>query len=333
MAKHGNIVVVIVLLWLLLAGCRQYEPKGDVLDVDSFVVDFDLASASAVVCNDTVYVLFGREREKSSPEKTYYSEHIYYGHVGELPLLHKRRLPIVPRARGVAQAVGNKIYMGLGFCGKVYTDTAYLYDWWEYDCATGGLRRLADFEGIDVTGAVSWATDDAIFVAFGHQTVFNRRVYRYDITDNSWSMVSETMDVERRAFAFGAVAGGRMFVGGGFEAFMVNDWVEFDPVTYGWTRRRTPPSKGRMNAVALGVDNRIFVVGGRYFGGTLTREHYYDNMLSYDIESDRWHSLGLMPCGGAENMIAFEWNGGLYFGLGQKADGSFVRAIYKYEIE
>ena len=35
-----------------------------------------------------------------------------------------------------------------------------------------------------------------------------------------------------------------------------------------------------------------------------------------------------MECG-IENMIAFEYDGDLYWGLGQKEDGTFVKKIYK----
>ena len=35
----------------------------------------------------------------------------------------------------------------------------------------------------------------------------------------------------------------------------------------------------------------------------------------------------------AENMIAFEYDGDLYWGLGQCEDGSFVRKIYRRDIE
>ena len=35
----------------------------------------------------------------------------------------------------------------------------------------------------------------------------------------------------------------------------------------------------------------------------------------------------------AENMIAFEYNGDLYWGLGQSQDGSFVKKIYRKRVE
>ena len=35
-----------------------------------------------------------------------------------------------------------------------------------------------------------------------------------------------------------------------------------------------------------------------------------------------------MVCG-VENMIAFEYNGDLYWGLGQREDESFVKKIYR----
>ena len=78
-------------------------------------------------------------------------------------------------------------------------------------------------------------------------------------------------------------------------------------------------------------DKNIYVLGGRYFGGTETREHFYQTILVYDVSNDEWHTVGRMEQA-TENMIAFEYDGDLYWGLGQCEDGSFVRKIYRRDM-
>ncbi len=317
---------LILLLLFFCEACERYEQQEGVLAyTDSWDVDFGLASGNGVVYGDTLYVLFGRE-EDGSAEKP--SRVWRCAPMSDLSDWRERELPMVSRVSATAIVVENKLYAGLGFCGKVYSGTSLLRDWWAYDFASHRWSRLADFPMDDVVAPVVWEVEGCIYVALGFAENFAKNVYRYDILDDRWEQVDKLEDLLVRADAVGARVGDCVYFGLGYGIEMKNDWWRYD-----WTKKELlkcgkMPDRGRVFASAVAVDDNVYVLGGRYFGGTETREHFYETIIFYNTANDAWHTLGRMEQA-AENMIAFEYNGDLFWGLGQCQDGSFVEKIYR----
>lgn len=320
-------IVILSVLLSLLSSCISYEPQEDIVAAVPFEVDISLASASSVVVGDSLYIVFGRDSDGK------YSKKIYKAHIDNLEDLQAYDIPFSPRVKGVMQTVGSKIYMGLGYKGGgAYHTDSYCDDWWEYDCNTGNWRELASYGDTETNAAVAWATDTAIYVTMGYQHYFDSKVYRYSIARDEWYFIASGWEITCRMIATGATAKGRFFAGGGFNAKMVNDWCEFDVETNKWYYRTKPSTSARLFASAIGVGEYIYMLGGRYWGGTLTTQHFYENIIRYDVDADNWTSLGRMPQGGCENMIVFTHENALYWGLGEQEDGSFLSEIYKLEL-
>lgn len=317
-------------LWLVvmvLCGCSGYEPDASDLALRSWDIPVSLASSSGVVYADSLYLFFGRDGNSSRS-----SQQFRYVIPLDNPTEYQRlKNPLSPRVNATAVVVDDKLYCGLGFCGAVYSDGSLLQDWWCFDFATQEFTRKADFIGSDADAAVSWTDGSDIYVAMGFATGFMRNLYRYSTKTDSWTLVSANVIEKARALPVGAMADGRFFVGGGYCTYMLDDWYEYETGLCRFVSRTPMPIKGCVNASAVGVEGNVYVLGGRYFGGTLTTQYFYRCILVYNAVSDSWSVLGNMETA-AENMVAFHHDGCLYWGFGQREDGSFVNKLYMYKL-
>ena len=318
--------LLLYILLLLFIGCTRYEPKADVLECDSIPVDFSLSSARSVVYNDSVFIFFGRN-DKGLSKK------IYVAHVDNLSEFKEYDLPIEPRVSAILALYGNKVYMGLGSPNRKNSVLTYYYDWWSYNLETHELDSLARFPGVDPNAAISWVDvdNDIIYTAFGYiyrpSECFHQNVYAYYIKENHWELICSDGNKKRTLAAAGNL-NGRYFVGCGFNTFNLNDWWEFLPENRQWIRRADTPSKGRIFSSTAVNDNELYLIGGRYWGGTETSMYLYKDIIVYNADVDEWYSLGNMPLGGMENTVAFFAKGKLFWGLGQISDGSYVKSFY-----
>ena len=322
-------VVSILFLLLTFVACERYESDDVEINYsDEWEVDFSLASANSVVYNDTLYLLFGRS-EGGSAENP--SKNIYYAPMSDLSCFKQIDLPIDPRVNAATILIGDKLYFGLGFRGLVYGSNSLLRDWWQYDFATHRLTRLADFPTNDVLAPVIWNDGNFIYTLFGYNVGSSGVVYRYDILMDEWSIYSNKSAPIPRADALSGVVDGVLYCGGGSSSYMKQDWWKYDWKKNTWSECAQLPRAARVFASSVTIGNCIFVLGGRFFGGTETREHFFSTIILYDVLRDKWVDFGRMEKAG-ENMVAFEYDGDLYWGLGQSKDGEFIKKLYKKEL-
>lgn len=316
----------ILFLLVVCVACERYEVgDAELLDVESWDVDFTLASGNCVVYDDTLYVLFGRE-EGGSAEKP--STKWRRAAMNDLVNFEERDLPMGARVNGAAIIVDDKLYAGLGFRGRVYGENSYLRDWWEYDFGAKEWRRLADFPTKDVVAPIVWGDEGYVYTLYGSNEGPSGVVYRYDIKGDSWEIYAETTKPWARYRALGGVVGGGLYCGGVSTFDSKQYWWRYDWRGNDWMECARVPKFARFFASSVTIGDCIYLLGGRSWGGSETREHFYETIIFYDTRIDEWRTLGRMECG-IENMIAFEYEGDLYWGLGQKEDGTFVKKIYK----
>lgn len=309
----------------VLSGCGGYEPEADVIGAECWEMPMGVSSASAVVWGDTLFVLFGREGESAE----YPSGRGYAVPLSAPSEVRVFSLPVGGRVKAAGVLVGDVYYFGLGFRGRPYHEGANLRDWWRLDLRTRELMRLADHPGSDTDCALAWCCGDSVFVSLGFASSFSKSTYRYDIGADEWELVERNSIDEIRAAAVGGMVGGRMFAGSGRMTRNYNDWYEFNHLTYRWEKRRRMPTRGRLFAAAACSERAVYVLGGRFFGGTETSEYFYRGVLEYDVARDSWRCVGNME-EAAEHQIAFWYDGCLYWGLGQDGDGSMIRKLYRY---
>ena len=320
--------ILILFLCVFCVACERYEERGGELAYEeSWDVDFGLATGNCVVHEDTLYVLFGRGEGESaeSPSKVWRC-----APMADLSDFEEMDLPIGARVNGAAIVVGDRLYAGLGFRGKVYGAKAYLRDWWEYDFASHRWSRLADFPTKDVVAPIVWADEGYIYSVYGSGEEVSGVVYRYDIEGDSWEVYSEKRAPWARFKALGGVADGGLYCGGVSTFDAKQYWWRYDWREDEWMECARVPKMARFFASSVAIGDCIYVLGGRFWGGTETREHFYETIIVYDTQRDEWRTLGRMEQA-EENMIAWEYYGDLYWGLGENGDGELVRKIYKSE--
>ena len=319
----------ILFLFVACVACERYE-EGDVelLHTESWDVDFTLASGNCEVYADTLYVFFGREEGESAESP---SSKLRYAPMSDLSRFREIDLPIESRVSATSIVVGGKLYAGLGFRGRAYGGSSIFTDWWVYDFDTKELVRLADLPVKTAIRPVVWYDEGYIYLALGFSSGFSKSIYRYDVGDDEWESYSIATELLVRADAVGAKVDNYVYLGTGFGIEMRRDWWRYDWRGDDWRRCADLPYSGRLFASSAVVGSGIYILGGRYFGGTETSGHFYETVICYDVYNDAWLTVGRMEQA-AENMIAFEYDGDLYWGLGQCEDGSFVRKIYRRDM-
>lgn len=286
------------------------------------------AAATSFVCNGKAYVFGGRTQGGASlntlcrfdPESDRWEE------LGQTPLK--------PRVNAVAAVVRDTVYIGLGFSGeKVYTDSCYLQDFWQYVPSTGEWKRLPDYITKETNGCICFSDSNHIYTGFGYAGLHSRRMFSYSIRDSVWEEESiSRLGIPAAVFSpVGAIASERYFTGTGFTTESTSQWFEYLPHEKRFVRLSSLPGKGRDSAGATGNDKYVYVFGGQRFGGTLTTLHFYDNIMRYSIASGSWDYCSALPCGGVIEPIAFSIGNTVYAGGGETQNGTIVNKLYRIE--
>ena len=318
-------VIGIILCAAFLFGC-QNAPDVHVVTRECAAMPVGRATACACSLNGKGYVFAGREGGR------YKNDLWQYDPVTD-SWTDLGASPMKPRVNATIAAANGKLYAGLGYAGYgVYRDSTYLQDWWEYTPETGEWRRLADYPNQNTVGPYSTTVGDVIYSLYGMGWGFTQDVCLYHTTDNTWSQLP--INAERARYAAGccgAMLDGVYYFGTGYRTYNETQWFSADLATDKWHRCASIPGKGREVSACAASKNYVYLFGGRYFGGDMSGGEIFDTYMRYLPSKDQWEWCGKMPCGRAENQIAFSINGKVYFGLGENEKGEAINKLYCIE--
>ena len=241
--------------------------------------------------------------------------------------------PLQARVNASITAYDGQLYVGLGFAhGSIYNPENKLQDWWRWDPKTNKWDPLAPYPAKTTNKATTYVVNDRIYVIYGVADGFSRDIHYYEPKNNTWTSIPENHYRALSSFGgVGATYQGKTYFGLGFNIRPLTQWYTMDLPSDKWTKRSSFPGKGRSFS-ACGVGDRyIYVFGGRYYAGEHTGGEVFADKWRYDPEDDSWARCGLMPCGKAENLIAFAVNGKVYFGLGEDENGTILKTLYRIE--
>ena len=241
--------------------------------------------------------------------------------------------PMAARVNATIAAYDGKLYAGLGYSAThAYRDSAYQRDWWEYTPETNQWRRLANFPTANTVAPVSFAKDGCVYVLYGFGYGFTRDIWRYEIATDKWTMIDDDWRRAKSNFGGrGAWLGGLLYYGTGYNTSNLRDWWATDVVSNHWEQKASIPGKGREFAACAASGEYVYLFGGRHFAGDMTGGEIFETYMRYTPEKDRWEWCGAMPCGRAENQIAFTIDGKAYFGLGEDENGNILNGLYRVE--
>ena len=324
---RGERYIVFLIAAVLIAGCqREPELKIAVRECAPLPAG-GRASARAAVLDGKAYVFAGRD------STGHYLNDLWQYNPETDTWTYVSQCPGNKRVNATIAAADGALYMGLGYSAShAYNDTAYLRDWWKYDPQNGQWTSLAQYPCANTIAPVTSTDGNDIHVYYGCGRFMSADRWRYNTLTNEWQPVPPGEVLHRSAFGCtGAALRGTLYFGCGFDAHNLTDWYSVELAPNKWRKRTSMPGKGREFAAAAASDEYIYVFGGRYFAGDMSGGEIFNTYLRYEPETDRWRWCGTMPCGSAENQVAFTIDGKAYFGLGENEKGIVINQLYCVE--
>ena len=316
-----------MLILLLSSSCQKDVNLEAVRLVERAAMPQPTAAGACFVYEDNIYLFGGRDSFSTNHNDLW-----AYSTTTDTWRKVPTHVPLKARVSASACVVGDCAYIGLGFDGKVQRDSSYLCDFWQYNFKTLKWKRLADFPANTTVKNCLFATDDAIYAAYGFYREFTQDIYRYDIIHDKWELldITSSPNVPRAMDIVGTSCQDRYFIGTGFNHGSLRFWAEWLPEEQQLVARKKILGPGRNAAACCATDEHIYLVGGRHYGDTLTTGFLFSSIQRYSPASDRWEYVGSMPYE-AENMVAAGIQGEVFIGLGEMANGEIRNNWYRIE--
>ena len=324
--KRANYLLILI-CFIIACGC-EVTPEVELEEVECSVLPAGgRASACACALDGKGYVFAGRDAKGN-----YLNDLWQYDPTAD-SWTQVAVFPGAPRVNATMIAYKGHLYMGLGFVqGEIYVDQNCLRDWWRWDPATNQWDSLAPYPDATTIAAVPYSVDDRIYVIYGSSYTVSRQINWYEPATNTWH---QEEDSHYRAISVfkgvGAQIDGQCYFGLGYNQKNEDQWYRVNLPEDDWAACSAMPGKGRTCSACAATDDYIYVFGGRYFGGEMTGGEVYADIYRFNPLDGTWVSGGAMPCGRAENLIAFTIDNKVYFGLGENEKGEVIDQLYCIE--
>jgi N-acetylneuraminic acid mutarotase len=273
-----------------------------------------------------IYIFGGRRNDGT------YTNRLWKYNIHEDKWVSIQDVPLQARVSSSACVSGDCVYIGLGYTGPLYQNKGYLRDFWAFYPATGKWKRLADFPANNTVKNCFFATDSAIYAAYGFHRQFTQDVYRYDIATDQWTKLetAQPLSIPRAMDVVGTTWNNRHFLGTGFNHGSLRFWAEWQPQTQEWVPLKKIKGAGRNAAACCATDKYIYLVGGEHYGDTLTTGYLYSSIQRYTPSLDTWEFVTSMPEAAANCAVA-GIQSQLFVGMGETSDGTIQNNWYKLE--
>ena len=191
-----------------------------------------------------------------------------------------------------ATVVENRIYVAGGFAGPDQNFTGSTNAFYRYDPAVNTWTSLPPLpKKLQHFGIAT--LDNRIYVTGGYTDddfdLDNRSAYVFDPSapgGGNWTPIAD-LPAERAAHASVAVGGLLFVVGGvGSDAAALR---AYNPVTNAWDSGRAPLPSRREHLTAAVVNNRIYVISGRWSAGNV------GTVEEYDPATNVWRARASIP--------------------------------------
>jgi len=315
------------LLVVLLAGCQNVPEVEIHVRECAGLPAGGRAAARACTLSGKGYVFAGRD------EKGRYTNDLWQYDPAADSWSKVTNFPGKVRVSAAFAAYDGALYAGMGYgVGKIYADSSYLHDWWRWNPGTNTWDTLAPYPYETTVAPTMFVVGSRIYAIYGTSDGFSRQITYYDPKNDSWHSFE---DSHLRALSvFGGVGvscEGLYYFGLGNNNANITQWYRVDLDADNWTKLKNAPGKERTFSACAASAHHVYVTGGRCFAGDLTGGEIFGDILQYTPSSDQWAYAGDLPCGQAENQIAFAIEGKVYFGLGEDEEGNLINQMYCIE--
>lgn len=311
--RYAPIVIACIFICFICISCNQNDTQN-ITFTPCTPMPEQRAAAAVATYNNMAYIYGGRAQTRSEIKGDFW---LYNPENDSWTKL--KRPPLKARTGAVAIATDSLIYIGLGFNGQVYNDSSYLRDWWQYNPLTEEWKQLQSYPTNETAAPSAFLHEDYIYIAFGSYDISTNKLYRYNITHNTWSEVNAGSCAKLVETVATSIKG-RSFAGTN------RYWYEFNHTSCQWERRGDYKKDGNwLSSTLLQHNDYIYILGGREWTATASKS----GIIRYNLHSDTWDFIGHLPQeAGKENAIGFTINGIAYYGLGEEM-GNTSDKLYK----
>lgn len=233
------------------------------------------------------------------------------------------------RERGIAFAIGNRGYVGLG----QDTLNQMLNDFWEYDPGTNSWTQKANFTGSARRDAAAFAIGTKGYVGTG---INNADAFMGTTLTDFWEYSPATNTWTSKAnypgnfgtgiyYASGFAVSGKGYICCGKEgpSNYSNELWEYAPTTNTWLQKSSFPGGVRYGGVA-------FVIGTLAYFGTGTDENIFNqDFYKYNPTTNVWTPIANFPGSGRFSCSSFTLNNQGYIVFG--SDGGYKDELWMYD--
>ena len=235
------------------------------------------------------------------------------------------------RSRGIAFAIGNRGYYGMG------EDTADMVrnDLWEYDPGTDSWMQRATLPAPARRDAVGIAIGNKGYVGTGidaAESLFGNNLndwWEYNPATNTWTQKATYPGSSSWGgiyFGCGFTANGMGYIVGGKQGnsqYVAGLW-QYNPTTNSWLQKATFPGGTRYAMSA-------FTINGKVYAGCGTDENILQNdWWEYNPATDQWIQKNNFP--GTGRFAAAGFAIGQYGYLLGGSDGGYKDELWQYDV-
>lgn len=193
------------------------------------------------------------------------------------------------RSSGVAFALGNKGYVGLGYDNSaVYTN-----DFWEYSVDSNGWAQKSNFGGTARADATAFVANGNAYVACGYDDNYLKDVWQYNQAANSWTQKAGISGAKRKDAATFTIDGKVYLISGNNNGTAQNDLQVYDPAGDTWTQLRkltnvSDDSYDDKYTSIIRYNATAFVINGKGYLATGENGSLNTHTWEYDAAADLW---------------------------------------------
>lgn len=303
---------------LVLAGfcaCEDYPTEQMVWTPLGDFPGTARASATGFVSGSKAYICLGRSIQgRAEPTSDFFLKDLWEYDSETDTWARKSDFPGAARVKAIAGVIGNKAYIGLGAISAFDLSNQF-NDFYEYDIQNDTWTEKAHFPGEGKNDLFCAVVDSCLYTTEGFTNImFVPDTYKYDSRTDKWTKLADCPIYHGCTAGF--CLGSSFYVGTGFRGRNYKDFYRFQTQTGKWSRVADLP-EARILSNGLSINNKGYIMLGRYWHGSLNGGRLLSDIVEYDPAENSWTKRGDFPGGARQNAVVFSINGKGYIMTGE----------------
>ncbi len=233
--------------------------------------------------------------------------------------IEKKSTPFEGKVGSFASALEEGILISCGLAQSGNSNETWLYytkdDLW---------IQMEDFPGEPRRTGINGEYNGLVYCGLGwNGSQHFSDIYSFDIDLNTWTYVSNYPGNGSRQ-AMGVIVDDKLYVFGGKINNWVNEFWVYDLVNDNWQQLTAPVLEGRGAGISFEADGLL------YLGLGINDDQDFNDLWSYDPNTNLWLQMANFPGSGRLNASVFKYNNGFVVGGGYDKNINYFDDYYIY---